>query len=85
MIYGYARVSTVKQQRNGSSLEEQVARLTEAGATEIYQDSYTGTKVNRPAFTEMLGKLNPGDKLIVTKLDRFARTAIEGGCTGRVS
>ena len=79
MIYGYARVSTVKQQRNGSSLEEQVARLKEAGATEIYQDSYTGTKVNRPAFTEMLGKLNPGDKLIVTKLDRFARTAIEGG------
>ena len=79
MIYGYARVSTMKQQRNGSSLEEQVARLKEAGATAIYQDSYTGTKIDRPAFTEMIGKLQPGDTLIVTKLDRFARTAIEGG------
>lgn len=79
MIYGYARVSTVKQMKNGNSLEEQAARLKEAGAQEIVSDSYTGTKMDRPQFTALLDRLQPGDKLIVTKLDRFARTAVEGG------
>lgn len=79
MIYGYARVSTVRQMRSGNSIEEQVARLEEAGAQEIVTDSYTGTKMERPQFTELLSRLQPGDTLIVTKLDRFARTAVEGG------
>ena len=79
MIYGYARVSTVRQMRSGNSIEEQVAKLKEAGAQEIVTDSYTGTKMERPQFTELLSRLQPGDTLIVTKLDRFARTAVEGG------
>lgn len=79
MIYGYARVSTVRQMRSGNSIEEQVAKLEEAGAQEIVTDSYTGTKMERPQFTELLSRLQPGDTLIVTKLDRFARTAVEGG------
>lgn len=79
MIYGYARVSTVKQSKNGNSLDEQWELLTAAGAQEIVTDSYTGTKMERPAFTELLNRLQEGDKLIVTKLDRFARTAVEGG------
>ena len=79
MIYGYARVSTVKQSKNGNSLDEQRELLTAAGAQEIVTDSYTGTKMERPAFTELLNRLQEGDKLIVTKLDRFARTAVEGG------
>lgn len=79
MIYGYARVSTVRQMKNGNSLEDQVAKLKEAGALEVVCDSYTGTKMDRPEFSALLDRLQPGDKLIVTKLDRFARTAIEGG------
>ena len=79
MIYGYARVSTPKQFRHGNSLEEQREQLKLAGAQEIVSDSYTGTRMDRPAFSQLLSRLQPGDKLIVTKLDRFARTAVEGG------
>lgn len=79
MIYGYARVSTVKQGKNGNILDEQRDKLQAAGAQEIVADSYTGTKMDRPAFTALLDKLAAGDTLIVTKLDRFARTAVEGG------
>lgn len=81
MIYGYARVSTVKQLKNGSSLEDQKTRLMDAGVLEehIFQDSYTGTKMDRPNFTRLMNLLQTGDTLIVTKLDRFARTAVEGG------
>ena len=79
MIYGYARVSTVKQSKFGNSLDEQRELLTAEGAQEIITDSYTGTKMERPAFTALLERLQEGDKLIVTKLDRFARTAVEGG------
>lgn len=79
MVYGYARVSTVKQMKNGNSIEDQIAKLKEAGAQEVITDSYSGTKMERPNFSSLLKQLNPGDKLIVTKLDRFARTAVEGG------
>ena len=79
MIYGYARVSTVRQMKNGNSLEDQISKLQEAGALEVVCDSYTGTKMERPEFSALLDRLQPGDKLIVTKLDRFARTAVEGG------
>lgn len=79
MVYGYARVSTVTQGRNGNSLQEQAERLKAAGADEIVQDVFTGTKIDRPSFAKLLAKLESGDTLIVTKLDRFARTAIEGG------
>ena len=79
MIYGYARVSTPKQEKNGNGLDEQREKLQAAGAQEIVEDSYTGTKMERPAFTDLLNRLQEGDKLIVTKLDRFARTAVEGG------
>ena len=79
MIYGYARVSTVKQMRNGNSIDDQIAKLKEAGALEVVTDSYSGTKMERPNFSTLLNRLLPGDKLIVTKLDRFARTAVEGG------
>lgn len=54
-----------------------------AGAEEIISDSYTGTKMDRPNFTALLKRLEPGDKLIVTKLDRFARTAVDGGAIVR--
>ena len=79
MIYGYARVSTSKQLKNGTSIEDQTAALKEAGAEKIVIDDCTGTKMNRPAFNQLMQDLKAGDTLIVTKLDRFARTAVEGG------
>ena len=79
MVYGYARVSTIGQGQKGNSLEDQAEKLREAGAEEIVQDTFTGTKMDRPELAKLLARLQSGDKLIVTKLDRFARTAVEGG------
>lgn len=81
MIYGYARVSTMGQCINGSSLEEQVAALTEYGCNQIITEAYTA--VDRPQFTALLSKLQSGDTLVVTKLDRFARSTVEGVQTVR--
>lgn len=78
MVYGYARVSTKGQARDGNSLEGQTTALSEAGAVKIYYDSFTGTKIKRPEFDKLRAKLLPGDTLIVTKLDRFARSAAQG-------
>ncbi len=79
MIYGYARVSTQHQKKDGNSLSDQQEKLEAAGAQQVIIDSFTGTKMERPEFTKLLPKLQAGDTLIVTKLDRFARTAVEGG------
>lgn len=78
MTYGYARVSTKGQAKDGNSLEAQVKALQEAGAEIIFKDSFTGTKTDRPEFSKLLELLSEGDKLIVTKLDRFARSATQG-------
>lgn len=83
MIYGYARVSTATQGRDGNSLEEQVAALTAYGCQEIIQEAFTGKTMERPAFQALLAKLTASDTLVVTKLDRFARTAIQGVQTVR--
>ena len=76
--YGYGRVSSVGQQLNGNSLEEQEKALRDAGAEEIVLECYTGTTVDRPQFTPLLEKLEAGDTLFVTKLDRFARASDAG-------
>ena len=73
-IYGYARVSTVGQAKDGNSLEAQENALKAAGATDIFVDTFTGTKMERPEFDRLNALLQKGDTLIVTKLDRFART-----------
>ena len=83
MIYGYARVSTLTQGRDGNSLEEQVSALTSYGCQEIVQEAFTGKTMERPAFQALLSKLTAQDTLVVTKLDRFARTAIDGVQTVR--
>lgn len=75
MIYGYARVSTRGQTKDGNSLEAQEQELRVKGAEVIYKDSYTGVKADRPQFNELLNKIQSGDTLIVCKLDRFARNA----------
>ena len=78
MIYGYARVSTKGQAKDGNSLEVQEKALKEAGATKIYTDSFTGTKTDRPEFDKLINVLEKGDTLVVTKLDRFARSMTQG-------
>jgi len=83
MIYGYARVSTIAQCKNGNSLEEQSEALTSYGCNEIITETYTGKTTERPQFNEFLKRLHSGDTLVVTKLDRFARTVIEGVLTVR--
>lgn len=78
MVYGYARVSTRGQAKDGNSLEDQEQKLRAAGCEEVVHDSVTGTKMDRPAFSRLYAQLKPGDTLVVTKLDRFARTAADG-------
>ena len=78
MIYGYARVSTKGQAKDGNSLEAQEKASRESGANEIYVDAFTGTKTDRPEFDKLMNKIQKGDTLIVTKLDRFARSMSQG-------
>lgn len=74
MIFGYTRVSTRGQARDGNSLEAQQALLKKAGCEYIYTDVFTGTKMERPEFQRMREKIRKGDTLIVTKLDRLGRS-----------
>ena len=78
MIYGYCRVSTQMQAKDGNSLEAQKQLLIENGAEEIYSDAFTGTKAHRPELVKLLAVLQSGDKLVITKLDRIARSASQG-------
>ncbi len=83
MIYGYARVSTAGQGKDGNSLESQEQKLRENGAAVVIREVFTGTKTDRPEFTKLLANLQEGDTLMVTKLDRLARTAVDGGAVAR--
>lgn len=78
MIYGYARVST-KGQLDNNSLEQQEKEILERYAdAEIYKEQFTGTSTDRPVFNRVIDKLDKGDMLVCTKLDRFCRTTKEG-------
>jgi len=78
MVYGYARVSTKGQAKDGNSLEAQEKALRLAGCKKVYMDAFTGTKSNRPELDKLLRGLQGGDTLVVTKLDRIARSATQG-------
>lgn len=69
MKYGYARVSTIYQ-----DLEVQLQQLRKENCDQIFSEKYTGTSKKRPEFQKLLGMLQEGDTLVVTKLDRFARS-----------
>ena len=77
MNYGYARVSTIKQ-GHGNSLEEQLSQLFESGCDEVIEETYSGRTNDRPQLKLLLEKLKEGDTFTVTKLDRFARSLIDG-------
>lgn len=69
MIYGYARVST-----DGQTLDAQRAALLAAGAEKVFQETASGAKTNRRELAKALKALNAGDVLLVTRLDRLARS-----------
>jgi DNA invertase Pin-like site-specific DNA recombinase len=69
MIGGYARVST-----DGQSLEAQHAALKAAGAEKIFAEKISGAKADRKQLAGAIGALREGDVLLVTRLDRLARS-----------
>ena len=78
MKFAYARVSTRKQSRDGNGLDEQIAKLKIAGYDELVVEEFTGSSTKRPKLDLLIQRLQKGDTLIVTKLDRFARTTATG-------
>ena len=74
MVYGYVRAN--EQTADENSLEVQRKLLLKTGATMILQEESMEDK--RPQLDRLLGKLKSGDKLIITKLDRIARTTRQG-------
>ena len=69
MIIGYARVST-----DGQSVEAQVRQLRDAGAEQVYREVASGAKTNREQLRRVADATDPGDMLLVTRLDRLARS-----------
>lgn len=69
MLVGYSRVSTVMQ-----STDVQVSALRAAGCGMIFSENVSGTKSSRPEWDKALAALQPGDSLVVTKLDRAGRS-----------
>lgn len=79
MIYGYCRVSTRGQLKDGYSLEVQYKEILERYENaQVEFEQYTGVTIERPVFTKIINKLKTGDTLVVTKLDRLARNTVEG-------
>jgi DNA invertase Pin-like site-specific DNA recombinase len=68
-VYGYARVST-----DGQSLESQIVALKAAGCEKVYSEKESGTKTDRASLARVLTALGSGDVLMVTRLDRLARS-----------
>ena len=68
-VYGYARVST-----DGQSLDAQLAQLEAAGTSRIFQEKASGAQRNREQLGKLLDRLNAGDLVLVTRLDRLARS-----------
>ena len=69
MIIGYARVSSDSQ-----TLDAQMAALKSAGADKVYSEKISGAVTERKALGRAIDALGPGDTLIVSRLDRLARS-----------
>jgi DNA invertase Pin-like site-specific DNA recombinase len=83
MIYGYARVST-----GGQSEAAQVRQLRAAGAKKVFREVASGAKTDRPQLRRLLAEIGPGDVMMVTRLDRLARSTRDllntlAGITGK--
>lgn len=69
-LVGYARVSTL-----GQSLEVQQEKLQAAGADKLFEEKRSGVDANRPALKQCLEYLREGDTLMISRIDRLARSA----------
>ncbi len=78
MVYGYARVSSKGQQENNSFEQQEQEILSRYINAIMHYEQFTGTTTSRPVLNEVLKKMNTNDTLVVTKLDRLARTTTEG-------
>ena len=73
-VYGYVRVSTLKQK-----VERQIANIKkEYPNAVIIDESYTGTSMDRPKWNKLVKALKPGDTVIFDEVSRMARNAQEG-------
>jgi DNA invertase Pin-like site-specific DNA recombinase len=72
MIVGYARVSTTDQ-----NLDGQIEALQAAGAEKIFSEKESGAKTDRKALAKAIASLNADDVLVVTRLDRLARSTLD--------
>src|SRR6202166_4969914 len=72
MKIGYARVST-----NGQCSDGQADQLKAAGCGRVVQETASGAKTNREALAKLVASLQPGDIVVVTRLDRLARSTID--------
>jgi DNA invertase Pin-like site-specific DNA recombinase len=68
-IYAYARVST-----DGQTLDAQIAQLKAAGAARVFRETASGAKTDRKELARALKSLGDGDRFLVTRLDRLARS-----------
>jgi DNA invertase Pin-like site-specific DNA recombinase/predicted nucleotidyltransferase len=67
--YGYARVST-----DGQTLDAQLEALKAAGCEKIFRERVSGARADRTELTKLLSTIDAGDVLIVSRLDRLARS-----------
>lgn len=67
--YGYARVST-----EGQTLDTQVAQLKAAGCAKVFREKISGARTDRAQLRRLLGAVDRGDVVLVTRLDRLARS-----------
>ena len=70
--FGYARVSTI-----GQNLESQLSALNDAGAVKIFAEKESGVKTDRKELERAIATLDKGDTLLVTRLDRLARSTLD--------
>lgn len=71
-LVGYARVST-----SGQSLDAQLDQLRAAGCDPIFREKVSGARGDRPELAKALNAIGAGDALIVTRLDRLARSTLD--------
>lgn len=68
-LIGYARVST-----SGQTLDAQLEQLKAHGCVSVFQETMSGARADRPQLKKALDSLGHGDTLVVTRLDRLARS-----------